>query len=145
MEQSFFGKEDRGLGNRLIGELPGILNWALDGYRRLRERGYFLQPESAREAINELEALGSPVAAFVKERCTVAPGLQCTPQRVYAEWKLWCGASGRKEPGTKHSFGRDLRAVVSGLRVSQPRIGGKQVRMYEGIALRDVNEPDGEF
>ncbi|MBI1204786.1 MAG: NTP-binding protein [Rhodopseudomonas sp.] len=41
MSQSFFGKEDRGLGNRLLGELAGILNWSLEGFRRLRERGYF--------------------------------------------------------------------------------------------------------
>lgn len=145
MERSFYGKEDRGLGNRLSGELPGILNWALAGYRRLRQRGYFEQPASAADAIAELEALGSPVAAFVKERCAVAPGLQCTPAQLFAEWKLWCDGQGRKEPGTAPTFGRDLRAAVPGLRVSQPRIGGKQVRMYEGIALRDLIEPEGEF
>jgi putative DNA primase/helicase len=145
MERSFFGKEDRGLRNRLIGELPGILNWALAGYRGLRERGYFMQPESAADAIAELEALGSPVSAFVKARCAVAPGLQCAPERLFSEWRLWCEANGREKPGTAQTFGRDIRAAVPGLRVSQPRVGGKQVRMYEGIALRDVNEPEGEF
>ncbi|MER8783232.1 phage/plasmid primase, P4 family [Mesorhizobium sp. M1006] len=135
MENSFFGREDRGLGNRLLGELPGILNWARAGYIRLRQRGYFLQPESARDAIDELEALGSPVAAFVKQRCTVAPGLQCLPERVFEEWKVWCEANGRKEAGTLQSFGRDLRAVVSGLKVSRPRVEGQQVRIYEGIDI----------
>lgn len=135
MENSFFGREDRGLGNRLLCELPGILNWARAGYIRLRERGYFLQPDSARDAIDELEALGSPVAAFVKQRCVVAPGLQCMPERVFEEWKVWCEANGRKEPGTLQSFGRDLRAVVSGLKVSRPRVGGQQVRVYEGIDI----------
>ena len=29
MQNSFYGREDRGLKNRLLIELPGILNWAL--------------------------------------------------------------------------------------------------------------------
>ena len=32
---------DPALTARLTAELPGILNWALHGYRRLRQRGYF--------------------------------------------------------------------------------------------------------
>nr|WP_269152400.1 phage/plasmid primase, P4 family [Xanthobacter oligotrophicus] len=138
MEHSFFGKEDRGLGNRLMGELPGILNWALAGYRRMRERGYFLQPESAREAIEELEALGSPVISFVKERCTMASGLQCSADRLFTEWKLWCEANGRREPGTVQTFGRDVRAAVPGLRIVKPRIDGHQTRFYEGIGIAGI-------
>src|SRR5215472_14612033 len=51
--QSFFGREDPVLTTRLLTELPGILNWALVGYLRLRERGYFIQPASAREAVED--------------------------------------------------------------------------------------------
>ncbi|MFG1346123.1 phage/plasmid primase, P4 family [Xanthobacter autotrophicus DSM 431] len=142
MERSFFGNEDRALGNRLMGELPGILNWARVGYLRLQKRGYFLQPDSAREAVDELEALGSPVASFVKDRCTVASGLQCPAERLFGEWKLWCEASGRREPGTIYTFGRDLRAVVTGLRVVRPRIEGHQTRFYEGIGIAGATEQD---
>lgn len=39
MTNSFYGKEDLELANRLLAELPGILNWARGGYLRLRERG----------------------------------------------------------------------------------------------------------
>jgi len=108
MENSFFGKEDRGLRSRLLSELPGILNWALAGYSRLQKRGYLNQPESARDAIEELEALGSPIATFVKERCKVGPGLECAVSHLFAEYKVWCEANGRREPGTVASFGRDL-------------------------------------
>lgn len=146
MEQSFFGKEDRGLGNRLIAELPGVLNWALAGYRRLHQRGYFTQPESAQDAVSELEALGSPIAAFVKEKCIVAQGGQVAPPVLYREWSEWCARNGRNTPGTLQTFGRDVRAVVAGLKISKPRVDGLQVRMYEGIALRtDEVWPDREF
>ena len=136
MTKSFYGQEDRGLGNRLLTELPGILNWARVGYLRLRERGYFVSPASAREAVEELEALGSPIAAFIKERGTVAPGLRIAADDLFEAWKGWCEANGRREAGTVQSFGRDLRAAVAGLRITQPRVGGVQVRHYEGIALQ---------
>lgn len=40
-EQSFYGKEDIHLTNKLIEELPGILNWAIEGLKRLWKRGRF--------------------------------------------------------------------------------------------------------
>ncbi|WP_420645910.1 DNA primase family protein [Yoonia vestfoldensis] len=135
MNNSFYGKEDRGLGNRLMTELPGILNWSQAGYLRLRKRGYFVPPDSAIQAVEELESLGSPISAFVKERCTVAPGLRCAVDDMFAAWQSWCASNGRKEPGTVQSFGRDLRAAVNGLAVTRPGAGVMRVRHYEGIDL----------
>ncbi len=45
--ESFYGREDQGLFDRLVAELPGILLWAMEGWRRLRERGHFVQPKTA--------------------------------------------------------------------------------------------------
>jgi putative DNA primase/helicase len=39
---SFYGREDPDLRERLMAEAAGVLNWSLDGLRRLRERGHFL-------------------------------------------------------------------------------------------------------
>ncbi|MCP1738201.1 DNA primase family protein [Bradyrhizobium japonicum] len=141
MERSFYGHEDRGLGNRLLAELPGILNWAREGYLRLRKRGYFLQPDSARDAIEELEELGSPISAFIKARCVVSPGLKTPANDIFVAWREWCEANGRREAGTVQSFGRDLRAAVPGLRIARPRIEGSQVRCYEGIRLLSEGSP----
>ena len=44
LRQSFYGREDQGLTERLLTELPGILNWAMVGRDRLAARGHFLQP-----------------------------------------------------------------------------------------------------
>jgi putative DNA primase/helicase len=43
LTNSFYGKEDLGLTARIIHELPGILNWSLDGWQRLQNRGYNFQ------------------------------------------------------------------------------------------------------
>lgn len=136
LTQSFYGREDLGLGNSIAAELPGIFNWCLAGLDGLRERGYFRQPASARQVVEELETLGAPVAAFVKDCCRVAPGLTTEIDVLYRAWQDWCTRNGRREPGTKQTFGRDLRAAVPGLMVSQPRTSQGRQRLYEGIDLQ---------
>src|SRR5262249_4594084 len=54
---------------------------------------------------------------------------------LYQAWRLWCDKVGRKEPGTRQIFGRDLRAAVPGLKTTQPRDGDSRDRKYEGIGL----------
>lgn len=40
-DQTFFGHEDIELTNKLLTELPGILNWSIEGLKRLWRRGHF--------------------------------------------------------------------------------------------------------
>jgi putative DNA primase/helicase len=134
---SFYGREDPGLTARLLTELPGILNWSLHGYRRLRQRGYFIQPASGREAIEELETLASPIKAFLNENCVIGAGHTVSVELLYQTWRMWCEKIGRKEPGTKQTFGRDLRTAVPGLRTTRPHDGDNRERKYEGIGLKD--------
>jgi putative DNA primase/helicase len=141
LHQSFYGREDHGLTDRLLMELPGILNWAIEGWRRLQERGFFLQPASSTEAIRELEDLGSPILAFLRERCDTGPGLAVSCDGLFEEWQDWCVATGRDHPGTIQSFGRDLRAAVPGLDKDRPRLeDGSRERRYLGVALKRENQ-----
>jgi putative DNA primase/helicase len=135
LTESFYGREDPGLTDKLLAELPGILNWAIEGWRRHRHRGHFLQPASARDAVDDLDALGSPVRAFVRERCDVGTGKRETAGKIFREWRDWCETQGRDEPGTVQTFGRDLRAAVPGMRTRQHKNGE---RFCEGIALREM-------
>jgi putative DNA primase/helicase len=137
LSASFYGREDHGLTERLLTELPGILNWALAGLERLRERGHFNQPASSAEAIEELEDLGSPVKAFVRERCEIGPDEKINCQLLFGAWQTWCEMQSRREPGTVQTFGRDLRAAVPGLKTERPSDGegGKLPRRYLGISL----------
>ena len=117
-------------------ELPGILNWALDGLDRLRETNRFTRPASTDEAIIALQDLVSPVAAFVRDRCSRDIGAEVPCDDLYRAWKGWADDNGHK-PGTTQTFGRNLRAVIPGLRVARPRLGteGDQVRCYRGVSL----------
>src|SRR5262249_23255528 len=106
---SFYGREDPRLTNQLLGEASGIFNWALQGLDRLRERGHFIQPESAKEAVRHLEDLSSPVGAFIRDRCTLDPVAEVDKDALFAAWKTWCSEEGRDRPGTKAVLVRDLR------------------------------------
>jgi putative DNA primase/helicase len=137
LTNSFYGKEDHGLTDRLLMEMPGILNWAIAGWQRLYMRGYFQQPKSAAEAVQDLEDLGSPISAFLRAACVVEPGRVVEISRLYEVWAGWSKEQGRERPGTAQTFGRDLRAAVPGIRVVNPRDEyDKRHRQYEGIGLK---------
>ena len=67
MTRSFYGNEDHGLTDKLLLELPGILQWAIKGWQRLKARGHFLQPDSSKEAIEELEDLACSCQRYPTE------------------------------------------------------------------------------
>jgi putative DNA primase/helicase len=99
--------------------LPGILAWSLDGLDRLTRAGALTEPASSADAIMALQDLVSPVSAFVRDWCV--RGGEIPVGTLFSAWKQWCEINGHK-PGSAQTLGRDLRAVVPVLRVSQPRI-----------------------
>jgi putative DNA primase/helicase len=138
--ESFYGREDRGLTNKLLACRSGILNWALDGYDRLRERGHFVQPKSGEDAVRSMEDLGSPIRAFVRDQCAIEPAGSVDMGDLYTAWVEWGRDQGLDKPGTQQTFGRDLRAAVPGVRTYQPRQGEKRKRLYSGIRLKDARD-----
>lgn len=137
LTESFYGKKDPLLTAKLLVELTGILNWAIEGCHRLRERGHFVMPGSVRDVVQEIEDLSSPVAAFVRKECVVGPGRRVWVDDLYDAWESWCEREGRTLVSTKQAFGRNLAAAVAG--VSRRR-GAGDVPFYEGIDLKE-NQP----
>jgi len=137
LTESFYGREDHGLEERLVPELPGILNWALEGYDRLYARGRFTQPQASEALIRDFEDLGSPISAFVRDRCDVGAGHEVMQQSMFDAWKTWCAENGREHPGTVQTLGRNLRAALPWLNTVQHRVLGQPVRYWCGVRLRD--------
>ncbi|MFO0847300.1 MAG: phage/plasmid primase, P4 family [Gemmataceae bacterium] len=144
LTRTFFGAEDHNLSDRLLDELPGILLWAIDGWKRLQVRGRFLQPPTGVELLRDLEDLASPVGAFVRDCCVTGPNEKEEVGDLYRAWRGWCDEHGRKEPGTQQSFGRDLRAALPAVTVRRPRAGGERVREYVGVRLRTDADPPAD-
>jgi putative DNA primase/helicase len=137
LTNSFYGKEDRGLTERISKELPGILNWSLDGWDRLKKRGYFVQPAASSAAQQVFEDLGSPIGAFLRDKCKIGRNAECRCDRLYDAWTGWCREQNITHVGTVQTFGRDLGSAVAGVKAVQRRIpgGDERERVYQGVGL----------
>lgn len=129
---SFYGKEDPLLTEKLLKELPGILLWAIEGLKRLRQRGHFVQPQSGTGTIKDFEDLANPVGAFIREHCEIGSGdeFRVEVDTLYEQYKLWCGQEGQEHFLTKTVFGRRLAEA-------EPTIDRRRngTYFYSGIRL----------
>lgn len=139
-DQSFYGREDIGLTDKLLDELPGILNWALDGVARLDGRGRFTEPDSGQSEADAVRRLSDPIGAFIEDWCSLGPEHSIALDRLFLAYKSWCESEGRtKDTTTKEIFSRDLRSKVPGLTAKRERENGKQVRTLGGIGSYVTN------
>lgn len=111
MKESFLGREDFKLSNKLTKELSGVFIWALSGLDDLNASGRFTEPQSSKEIREDAERLASPVLAFTKDTCLVGPNYRVQKTDLYCEWKKWCEETGHF-PGSDATFSRNLQAAV---------------------------------
>ena len=112
---------------KLRDELPGILNWAIDGCRLWQEMG--LNPpdritEEVRKYRHEQDAVGQFVADCVAEEL----GSEVRAMDLYGRYKIWCVENGR-HPKSNTKFGRELEGKGMQKRRSGPG------NIYEGVRL----------
>jgi putative DNA primase/helicase len=127
LAKSFYGRENPRLTDELVAELPGIFNWSLDGLQHLRARERFSQPQSSKEAIQELEDLASPIGAFIRDRCKLGPQASVERDIIYKAYQNWALENGHR-PTSAATFGRDLRAARPEIKTIRPRIQGQPAR-----------------
>ena len=113
MTESFLGREDIGLANRLMGELPGILNWAVAGCLDWQRNGLG-EPDEVREATAAYQGEQDLLGAFIAERClTGDSAFTCKASDLYAAFCRWCEASGEakgREVPSPRNLGEALTA-----------------------------------
>jgi putative DNA primase/helicase len=132
--QSFLGKEIPNLTEELCEELPGILNWALEGWDNLHAAGKFKQPESGKPIIAELTKLQNNVVAFVEEQCYFGDWIgKETLHKIYQQW---CRDSGYV-PASIVVFSRNLKSAARALgheiRDYRPGSGDDRDTAFRGI------------
>lgn len=134
---SFLGKEDFGLLERLLAELPGIVTWALKGYADLSGLGHFSQTTTGQAAQEQLVLDASPVRAFVESECVLDPDTSTAKSDLYQEYVLWCGANGIKYPVQLSRFVSQLNTALPGrLRAARLRNGDSREQVLLGIKIR---------
>jgi putative DNA primase/helicase len=139
MTNSFYGKEDTGLSNKLMTELSGIFNWAMTGLRRRTERGgYFIQPDSGKELLETMEEMSNPIGTFVDQVLEYNINGEVDKDAVFICYKRWAVKHGLN-PGNDLSFKRRFLAATQdkGVQSSAVRVDGKRQHKYVGIQLTE--------
>jgi len=112
----------------ILDEAPGILNWAIEGLRRLRKRGRFEIPESVRQATETFKQDNDKAALFVSECCQTGPDKRTQSQLLYNAYRQWCLDNGlRPESSTT------MAAEWDRLGFERKRIIGKS--WWQGVGL----------
>ena len=91
----------------------------------------------------QTKGMASPVGAFVRERCQTGAAYTVEVDAVFEAWKTWCEAQGRDHPGTKQTFGRDLKAAAPGVKMTRPRSAEDRIRTYQGLRLKPFAAQSG--
>jgi putative DNA primase/helicase len=138
LTQSWIDRENHNLLQELLPDLPGILNWSLDGLDRLIARDRFQMPKSSEAAMRLLYDLASPTSAFLREECRVEAGVEVSLAAAYARWKDWAHEHGH-EAGSAATFGKNLHAALPGLGMKRYRRYNRE-RYYQGLRLLTDHE-----
>jgi putative DNA primase/helicase len=137
MDQSFLGKEDPHLKDRIRAELPGVLQWALGGLRRLDEVGRFVEPAGSVAAREEVRQTSNPVYLFVEDACILGPFGMVALDDLYRAYDMWCQKNGyHRLPSAilVRQLKNTYRGRVTSVR-RRPTPGGRQTRVVLGMAL----------
>lgn len=83
-------EKDRELFDKLEPELPGILNWALEGLKRLNARGYFKDLEFNKKAVQELRDQNNPVEGYLRDNLRHEMDQEIDKEWLYNQYRHWC-------------------------------------------------------
>jgi putative DNA primase/helicase len=113
---------------RLLPELPGILNWALQGLKAWQNGG-LQPPKSVMDATQEYRADMDLIGLWIEERCAKNSSFETTTADLYRDYERWADG----EVGFKVSviaFGRELAC--------RPGLTAKKVRGRRGFVGLEV-------
>lgn len=132
--ESFFGREDLTLTDRLLAELPGIVNAWLEGLCRLRNRGHFRQPKSAGDIVQAMDESAGLVRAYVDQHCVTGPEWSIPKEAFREDFNEWAADRGHHKMA-EETITKQLLGLHRKIRLGRSRRAGdgRLVPMYLGI------------
>lgn len=111
-DRSFEAKPDLQLEAKLTEELPGILNWAIEGLKSLQADGRFNETERNFEVMRTFKSDNSPVVEFINNYYEATPvgeenKYSMAVSDLYTQYRGYCLDHGYK-PKAMANFSREL-------------------------------------
>jgi P4 family phage/plasmid primase-like protien len=114
-------------------EGAGILNWALEGLWRLKERGHFEVPTGVEDATKQFRENNDVPALFIEDRCIQGADLKVQASQLYTEYKAWCLENGHRPMSS-------TRLADDWARLGFEKTASNGRRFYRGVTLRLAGE-----
>ncbi|MCL6442279.1 MAG: hypothetical protein K6T83_02225 [Alicyclobacillus sp.] len=124
-------EKNKMLRKELFEELPGILNWALEGCLEWQEEGLQI-PESIKRATADLRDDTDNLQRFIKECCIIGREARVLSRELYSVYCKWCREED-EEPWTQKTFIHTLKLRIRCESAREPGTGRK---MLIGIGLK---------
>ena len=130
-------RQDRQLTTKLMNELSGIFNWAIQGLQRLRERDHFVEPKVAEEAKKDYQRETNPTRCFLEDECVEGLGYEVSKENLYKTYRRWIETNGYRPLGSS-LFGKEVARRFPSAVTTRLRVEGVRQYTYEGIDLREA-------
>lgn len=120
-------------------ELPGILNWLVEGVGDWLARGKLDMPESLKAVLEDYRRSSSPFGDWLRERCFTGEAAGDHKElsgNLYSDFKKWFEDQGFEKPMSVRAFGdalRDRQIVLMGKNTAGLKYRGP-------IRLKTANE-----
>jgi putative DNA primase/helicase len=122
-------EQNKNLKNELLAEKDGILNWMINGLKRLQARGYFEITGKVKEEVEEYRAENNNVLVFVKEECVLENEAEISKQGLYDAYAQWCKTNGYRGLSKKR-FGTEILKHFTSIEEAWAKPEG---RVWRGI------------
>lgn len=130
------------LGAELKAELPGIVNWIIEGYKRLEKQGKFTHSPIIENASTRYFHTHDSVAAWFEEEVEISPSDEAIANRqeLYNSYKSFCEDNGIRFVQTSRTVYDFLRKKAEEANGRPPleknhRENGTVVRVFTNIIL----------
>lgn len=125
-------EQDRDLLRKLEGELPGILNWALQGCREWQQGG-LRPPQIVTAAVKEYREESDTLGRFIAECCDARPLAQVKSSSLFKRYQEFCEQGGERWMASK-----DFPAELQRRGFEWKR--SKSHSMFHGLEIRVSDE-----
>lgn len=117
-------QRDKHLQAKLRAELPGVLNWAIQGCLTWQKTG-LAEPQIILDAVASYRQEMDLLAAWINDCCVTGPRCEWQARQAYYSYAQWAEGGGYK-PMSEGMFSRDLE-------ISFKKVKRKDANYFQGI------------
>ncbi|HDR7314292.1 DNA primase [Bacillus cytotoxicus] len=136
------------LTQELLKELPGILNWAIEGLKRLRKNNYqFSRSQAIEQCHQAYYSEQNPVMEFFLEHVRIKQGKRTRQSEFHQRYLQWLQLQGIDDKGTKSKqiFWRNFKIILDnkGIPIVKKKVKG--TFYYDGLEIVGFDDTQHPF